>query len=423
MRDTIYALASGRPPAAIALIRVSGDRAHDVCAAIAGDLPGPRQAALRIFRNHRNGEELDRGLVLRFDAPGSATGEDLVEFHCHGGRAVVDALLAAIGEFAGVRAAQPGEFTLRAFQNGRIDLTEAEGLADLLEAQTQGQRRAAILLAEGALRRQIDDWRERLLLLSAIAETAIDYVGDDTDDTDENLFRESEALSREVEAWLARPRAEILKDGVKVALAGPVNAGKSSLLNALVGNDKAIVTAIPGTTRDRIEVPVALGGVPFLLIDTAGLRSTTDEVEQIGISRSEAAIREADILVWLGSDPPPEHPRTIRVRSKCDLPESGERDGLRVSSKTGEGLDSLTGMLVEKAARLLPKEGDIAINRRQAEMLRIVGSELSAAGKLDDMVLAAEHLRAARSAMDRVTGRTGFEDVLDSIFGRFCLGK
>jgi len=276
MSDTIFALSSGRPPAAIAVIRISGPQAHLAGERLCGSLPEPRTAAVREVRHPETGELLDEALVLRFDAPASSTGEDVIELHGHGGRAVVDSLLRALVGVEGLRQAAPGEFTRRAFENGRIDLTEAEGLADLIEAETESQRKAALALAEGGLRKQITIWQERLLALSAQAERAIDY-DDDDEGVDPALLRDCADLAGELRQWLERPRVEPLKDGVLVVVAGPPNAGKSSLINAIVGEERTIVTDMPGTTRDHIEVPLSLGGVPIRLTDTAGLRETEDE--------------------------------------------------------------------------------------------------------------------------------------------------
>jgi tRNA modification GTPase len=423
--DTIFALSSGRPPAAVAVIRVSGARAHDAGRLIAGDLPEPRAAALRELRNPSTGELLDDALVLRFDAPASATGENIVELQCHGGRAVVDAVLSALAGVEGLREARPGEFTRRAFENGRIDLTEAEGLADLIEAETESQRKAALALAEGGLRKQIGQWQERLLSLSALAEQAIDYDEDDSA-VDPALACDSRALAAELGEWLSRPRTELLKDGVRVVIAGPPNSGKSSLINAVAGQERAIVTDIPGTTRDHIDVPLALGGVPILLTDTAGLRRTTDQVEGFGVARAEALVESSDVLLWLGEpDAAPDHPRLIKLHAKADLPQRSlaSAGSIAVSSVTGEGLAVLLERISEQAKALLPGDDAIALNRRQASQIEEAAAALIAAAASTDVVLAAEELRRARLAFDRLTGRAGVEDVLDALFGRFCLGK
>lgn len=424
-RDTIFALSSGRPPAAVSIVRVSGPRAHDAGRQMAGSLPEPRTAALRELREPGSGELLDQTLVLRFDSPASSTGEDIVEFQCHGGRAVVDAVLGALASLDGLRLAHPGEFTRRAFENGRIDLTEAEGLADLIEAETQSQHKAALALAEGGLKKQITKWREKLLELSAGAELAIDH--DESDEKpDTEIARGCAALAGELGLWLERPRMERLKDGIRVVVAGPPNAGKSSLLNAIVDDDRAIVTDVPGTTRDHIEVPLALGGFPVLLTDTAGLRDPGDEVEAIGIRRTEALIEAADVLVWLGKPAEtPTHPRTIKVHAKADLPGSGAapKGSVALSSVTGEGVAALLKEIAQFAPALLPGEDAIALNRRQATHLQEARDALAHASAALDFVLVAEDLRLARSAFDRLTGRAGIEDVLDALFGRFCLGK
>ena len=420
--DTIFALSSGRPPAAISVIRISGPAAHAAAERIAGVLPEARMAAMRELRDPASGELLDEALVLRFDAPASATGEDIVEFQCHGGRAVVGVLLATLSAIEGLRQAQPGEFTRRAFDHGRIDLTEAEGLADLIEAETESQRKAALALAEGGLRMQIGAWQERL---SAQAERAIDYDEED-EAVDPSLLRDCAALAVELQQWLDRPRVEPLKDGVRVVVAGPPNAGKSSLINAITGEERAIVTDVPGTTRDHIEVPLSLGGVPIRLTDTAGLREGADPVEAIGVERACRLVESADVLVWLGDpDEAPTHPRLILVHAKADLVDraAAPEGSLPVSALTGQGLAELLEQSERLARSVLPAEDAIALNRRQAQHLAEAAEALYGAASADDLVLIAEDLRLARGAFDRLTGRAGVEDVLDALFSRFCLGK
>lgn len=421
--DTIFALSSGRPPAAVAVIRISGPGAHAAGRRIAGDLPQARTAAVRELRHPQGDGLLDHALVLRFDGPASATGEDIVEFQCHGGRAVVDSILEALGSLDGLRSAQPGEFTRRAFENGRIDLTEAEGLADLIEAETESQRRAALALAEGGLRKQIDAWREQLLALSASAETAIDYDEDDSE-LDPALAGGCADLAAELRLWLSRPRIEPLKDGVRVVVAGPPNAGKSSLVNAIAGQERAIVTDVPGTTRDHIEVPLALAGVPIVLTDTAGLRDTADRVEAIGVGRSWDLVEAADILVWLGEPhAAPNHPRLIKVHAKADLGGEPPARSIAISSITGQGIRELLEQVEALASALLPAEDAISLNRRQAAHIEEASVALGRAARGPDLVVIAECLRDARAAFDRLTGRAGVEDVLDALFSRFCLGK
>lgn len=424
-RDTIFALSSGRPPAAVSIIRLSGPRAHQAGRLIADSLPEPRTAAVRALRDPRTSELLDEALVLRFDSPASSTGEDVVEFQCHGGRAVIDALLGALASLQGLRLAEPGEFTRRAFENGRIDLTEAEGLADLIEAETESQRKAALALAEGGLKKQVAAWQERLLALSAEAERAIDYDEDD-EQVDAALQRACATLAAELRSWLEQPRVERLKDGVRVVVAGPPNSGKSSLINVLAGEERAIVTHVPGTTRDYIEVPLALGGVPILLTDTAGLRASADEVEAIGVARAAKLIEAADVLVWLGeAGEAPDHPRVIKAHAKADLPGRGSapEGSLALSCVSGDGIPELLRRVESEARSLLPVEDAIALNRRQAHHIGEAAEALSHAASASDVVLIAEDLRLARSAFDRLTGRAGVEDVLDALFSRFCLGK
>ena len=423
--DTIYALASGRPPAAIAVVRISGPRAHEAATKLAGRLPPPRQASLRTLVDPSSGLPLDEALAIRFDGPGSATGEDVVELHCHGGKAVIDAVLSALGSLEGLRSAEPGEFTRRALANGRIDLTEAEGLADLLAAETEIQRRSAMARATGGLGSRLEIWRERLLALSARAEVAIDYDGEDNASREPDFASELETLADEMSTLLDSPRVEPLRDGIRVVVAGPPNAGKSSLVNALARSERAIVTPIPGTTRDVIEVPLTIGGIPFVLVDTAGLREATDEVESIGVGRAHDEVQRADILLWLGASiEAPEHSDFIQLFSKCDLRVVGsDGEGLAVSSVTGHGLAELMNALIAKASELLPGGDELALDRRQHELLGQAKSALERAIELSDPVLLAEELRVARAAIDQISGRAGVEDLLDALFGRFCLGK
>lgn len=424
--ETIFALSSGSPPAAISIIRVSGPDSHRAGELLAKTLPPAREAAVRELRSPNDDELLDEALVLRFDGPASSTGEDAVELHCHGGRAVVDAVLGALQAIDGLRPALPGEFTRRAFENGRIDLTEAEGLADLIEAETDSQRRTALMMAEGGLSKQIGTWQQRLLQLSARAEAAIDYVDEDTIDANPELGRDCGALAKELQRWLERPRAEPLREGIRVVIAGPPNAGKSSLLNALAGHERAIVTDVPGTTRDHIEVPLSLSGVPVRLTDTAGLRESGELVERIGVERARTLIDVADVLMWLGEqDESPDHPHLIRVHPRSDLfgrglPPAG---AIAVSSTTGEGLAELAAAIVAEARALLPAVGQIALNRRQANCISHAFDALRQAQSAGDLVILAESLRSARGAFDQLTGRAGVEDLLDSLFGRFCVGK
>lgn len=425
--DTIVALSSGQPPAAVAIIRTSGPAAFATAKALAGSLPPPRRAALRLLVDPRTGASLDQVLLLRFDSPSSATGEDIVEYQCHGGRAVVRSILDVLVAQPGMRTAAPGEFTRRAFSNGRIDLTEAEGLADLLEAETESQRRAALLRAEGGVRRLVEGWREKVVSLSARAEAAIDYVGDE-DETAADvtaLASESEALAGEMAEWLDCPRAEPLRDGIRVVAAGPPNVGKSSLINALSQSERAIVTDIAGTTRDVIEIPVAIAGVPFVLIDTAGLRDSADPVERIGVERAEAELGRADILLWLGDlGDAPADPRTLLIHPRADLPGRQEpaAGAIAVSALTGEGLGRLTQVLLECAKTLLPGADQLSLNRRQVTEI-VVASAALGDSMTNDIVVAADSLRRAREALDRITGRAGIDDMLDALFGRFCLGK
>ena len=421
MTDTIFALSSGLPPAGIAVVRISGPRAGDAAIALAGKLPLPRRATLARLVDPRNGIALDQALLLWFPGPASVTGEDLVEFHLHGGRAIVAAVLDALGQILGLRAANAGEFTRRAFENGRIDLAEAEGLADLLAAETEGQRQSALALAQGGLGRQVGEWQTKLLRVSAQIEAALDF-SDESDVGEGTPHRDSLVeILETLEALIASPPAERLKDGVRVVLAGPPNIGKSSLFNSLIDRDGAIVSEIAGTTRDRIEAPVVISGIPFLLIDTAGLRMETDDaIEAIGIARTGEALAAADIILWLGeAGTAPDG--SLIVAAKADL--EVQREGLPVSVVTGNGIEALKRAIIERAKALLPKPGALALNARHREILAQVLTELSDAKASEDPLITAEHLRRARTKLDAITGRSGVEDMLDVLFGAFCIGK
>ena len=418
--ETIFALSSGLPPAGIAVVRISGPQAGAALKALGGPLPVPRRASFRRFRSG-DGAPLDDGLALWFPGPATATGEDAAELHLHGGRAVVAAVLAELARQPGCRVARAGEFTRRAFENGRIDLTEAEGLSDLLAAETEWQRRAALALAEGGLGRLVSAWEALLLRESARIEAVLDFS--DEGDVGETLPDPAPiiALADEVARLLAAPPAERLRDGVRVVLGGPPNAGKSSLFNALIGRDAAIVTEVAGTTRDRIEAPVVLDGVPILFIDTAGLRHGVDDaVEAIGIARTEDALQTADLVLWLGEarDAPED---SLLVAAKCDA--APGRPGLAVSVRSGTGLDALRGEIIDRARAMLPSPGTLALNARHRDLLSEVSQHLRDAGESEDLLIRAEALRLARGALDEITGRAGVESMLDALFGTFCIGK
>ncbi|MDP3675176.1 MAG: tRNA uridine-5-carboxymethylaminomethyl(34) synthesis GTPase MnmE [Novosphingobium sp.] len=426
MNDTIFALSSGPAPAGIAVVRISGSQAGAALTALASGLPPPRQARARTLRDPADGNLLDRALVLWLPGPGTATGEDTAELHLHGGRAVIAAVEAALSRLPGLRRAEAGAFTRRAFANGRIDLAEAEGLADLLAAETELQRRSALAMASGELSRVVEAWRDQVLALSAAVEAVLDFADeDDVAGLPADFAANCGELALDMEAWLRRPRAEVLREGFRVVVAGPPNAGKSTLFNALVESDAAIATPIPGTTRDVLTRPVALDGAPFVFADTAGLRADSDDpVERIGIDRARAASSAADLVLWLGQESE-RPPGAWQIDPQCDRPDR-ERIGCSrhtVSAVTGEGLDALRGDLVATARKVMPAPGEAALGQRQHRLLDECNDALREASRADDSLLVAEHLRLARLALDRLVGRSGTEDMLDALFGRFCIGK
>jgi tRNA modification GTPase len=424
--DTIFALSSGAPPAGIAVIRVSGPGSRSALMRLAGRLPAPRMVSLALLRNPVDGEPLDRALLLWLPGPNTVTGEDMAELHCHGGRAVVAAVEGCLAAMPAMRRADAGEFTRRAFVHGRLDLTGVEGLSDLLAAETEGQRRAAFRMADGHFSRRVNDWSARLLDLSAMAEAALDFS--DEDDVPDAAIeaRMGEGISLlvdELTSALAAPSAERLRDGIRVVLAGPPNAGKSTLLNALVGRDAAIVSDIAGTTRDRIEVPAAIEGVPFLFTDTAGLRDASDDrIERIGIDRARDALQAADIILWLGDADALPRNDAVLIAAQCDrLP--ADRPGIAVSAHTGQGMAQLVAALLAHSATVLPAEGDYVLHQRQRQRVRQVKDHLLAAQRTGDLLVVAEELRLARGAVDALTGRAGTENMLDRLFAGFCIGK
>ena len=426
--STIFALSSGAAPCAIGVIRISGPQAGSALIALAGRMPTPRRASLAALRDEA-GALLDDALVLWFPGPGTATGEDLAEVHCHGGRAVIAAIEAVLAAMPGLRRAEPGEFTRRAFANGRIDLAEAEGLADLLAAESELARAAALANAGGALSRQVESWRDRVLILSAQAEAVLDF----SDEEDANALPECftwniSALAGELGDWLARPRSDRLGEGFRVVLAGPPNAGKSTLFNALVESEAAITSPIAGTTRDVIERTVAIAGVPLTFVDTAGLRETAlanDAIEIVGIERAQGELARADLVLWLGAEGAgPSGAWEIETKvDDCAAASPKQAPRFSLSALTGAGVNPLKTALVDAARATLPKPGEATLNARQHAHLTAANEALTAAAERHDPLLVAEELRRARLAFDRITGRATTEDMLDTLFGRFCIGK
>ncbi|MDQ0396060.1 tRNA uridine-5-carboxymethylaminomethyl(34) synthesis GTPase MnmE [Labrys monachus] len=434
--DTIFALASGAGRSGVAVIRLSGPGVRFGLETMAGGVPEPRRAVLRHLREPASGEVLDEALVLFFAGPASFTGEDVGEFHVHGGRAVVEAVLSALAGLAGFRVAERGEFTRRAVGNGRMDLTAAEGVADLVEAETGSQRRQALRQAGGALERAAADWRARLARLLAWAEAEIDFP--DEEDVPALLASVREnagTLHGEIEAALAGARrGERIREGAVVVIAGPPNAGKSTLLNALAQRDVAIVSPIAGTTRDTIEVHLDLGGYAVTLVDTAGLRETTDVVETMGVERARASLERADLVVWLESadaraEPPAVAAPLLRIRTKDDQPGSAAIGAFDVSLSVhgGTGMATLLARL-EAMARAALEGGEQALvtRARHRQELEIVARHLDIVRGADvdtPVEFIAEDLRLAARAVGRLTGRVDIDEIYDLIFREFCIGK
>lgn len=446
MTDTIFALATAAGRAAVAVVRVSGPASSEIAAALCGRLPPPRLAAVRTLRHE--GLALDEALVLRFERPASYTGEDSVEFHVHGGRAVVEALLSALSDL-GARLAEPGEFTRRAFENGKLDLAQAEGVADLIDAETEAQRRQALGQVGGALSERYERWRDLLVQALAMLEAAVDFPDEDLPETVAERARPGlRQLRAELNAALADgSRGQRVRDGFRIALVGAPNAGKSTLLNGLAERDAAIVTDVAGTTRDVIEVPLVLGGYKALLADTAGLRETSDAIEAEGVRRAKAWAEEADLRLWVvdGShvEQADAHPDVIRagdwlILNKADIADADSLSGVqahwtdrglsvvRLVGRSEAGALALRGVLSSHVADALSgAEFPAATRLRHAERLSEASNYLARA--LSDVglevELAAEDVRLAARALERISGRIDPEDVLGRVFSTFCIGK
>jgi tRNA modification GTPase len=429
--DTIFALGTGAGRAAIAVVRLSGPATRGIVEAMAGALPPPRLARFVTFFDPASGEALDQGLVLFFPAPASATGEDYAEFHIHGGRAVVEAVLKTLARSA--RPAEPGEFARRGFANGKLDLSQAEALADLVEAQTEAQRRQALRIAGGALRRQVEAWRTALVDALATVEAELDF----SDEADVSAFDPSRLralltapLMEMRRALTEAPASERMREGFLVMLLGPPNAGKSTLLNALARRDLAIVSETPGTTRDMIEGHLDLEGLPVTFVDTAGLRQASDAIERIGVDRVLNRVGTADLILWLsaGGEAPPEglapEVERLLVSTKSDLAPAPS-GWLGICAESGAGMDALFAEIAARAkARLGDGAGALLIRERHRTALTEAVSGLSAACSDEkDLEFIAEDLRSAARALGRIVGAVDVEHVLDAVFSRFCIGK
>jgi len=436
-RDTIYAVSTAHGRAAIAVVRVSGASAAETLRALAGEpFPPPRRATVRQLR-HASGDAVDQALVLWFPAPASATGEDVAEFHLHGGRAITDAVLQALASVPGLRAAEPGEFTRRAVENGKLDLTRAEALADLIDAETPAQQRQALRQYGGALADLYDDWRARLIAVLAWAEAAIDFSEEELPaDLEQHLRVPVEVLRAEMQHHLGDSRrGEITREGLFLTIIGAPNAGKSSLLNALARRDVAIVSETPGTTRDILETRLDVEGYVVHVADTAGLRETSDAIESEGVRRALARAEASDMTL-LVLDGSAENPfggidrdaaarATFSVWNKCDLPWRDAHEGIRISAKTGMGLDALLDRISDEVRALLdrPRETPPMTRTRHRENVAAAAAALSRALVQDQSELMAEDLRLALRSIGRLTGRVDIEELLDTVFRDFCIGK
>ena len=445
--QTIFALSTGRPPAAIAIVRVSGPCARTALENLCGKLPAPRSAHVTTLRDS-DSNAIDEAVALYFPGPNSATGEDIAEFQIHGGRAVIAALFDALGKIPGLRPAEPGEFTRRAFENGKLDLTEAEGLDDLIHADTDRQRRQALRQLKGLLGERAESWRRQIIEASALIEAGIDFSdeGDVSAELMAPALAKISTLKAEIEETLATSaQSERLRDGLVVAIAGPPNAGKSTLLNRLARRDAAIVSPHAGTTRDVIEVHLDLDGYPVTLIDTAGIRDTQDPVEQEGVRRARERARTADLVLWLvdandaiepALDGVENHAPVWTVRNKIDLAPNFSRGetadpelrahAFDISASRGDGVTELVAALISYAENFFGAlESGIVSRARHRTLLLETCDALTKAAQVAEIgdELLAEELRIAVHSLGRLTGRVDVEDILDVIFRDFCIGK
>lgn len=436
--DTIFALSSGALPSGVAVIRISGEGCRDAYAAlVGGGDPEPRRAFARTLRDDR-GSVLDHALVIWFQSPASATGEDVLELQVHGGRATVAAVLERLGSLPGFRLAEPGEFARRGFLNGKFDLTQAEALSELIGAETEAQRKLAMLSQQGAQRRLYEGWRGRVLHARAMIEAELDFAdeGDVPGSVAGAVWADVRALAEEMSIHCADfGRAEIVRDGFDIVIIGPPNSGKSSLINALAKRDAAIVTAEPGTTRDLIEVALDVEGYKVRVTDTAGIRETEHEAERIGIRRAIERAERADLVLhlWPAGEMDSEHwdreapfrDKTLKLVTKIDLGGgSRSEDELGISSKTGEGLDLLLDRIASRVRDTVGTANLLPLRQRHLALLRQAAAALSEADKGHlPLELRAEALRDAGNAIGRITGHVSTEELLGVIFSTFCIGK
>lgn len=423
--DTIYALASARGKAGVSVLRLSGPAAHDAADALCGDLPEARRASLR--RLVWNGVELDQALVLVFPNGESFTGEPSVELHLHGSLAVVQSVMRALSDMAGLRLAEPGEFTRRALENGRLDLAQVEGLADLIDAETEAQRRQALRVLSGAIGRRAEEWRAKLIRAAALIEATIDFADEDVpvDVTPEVMDLTHDVLVDLRREAAGSHAAERIRDGFEVAIVGAPNAGKSTLLNALAGRDAAITSEFAGTTRDVIEVRMDIGGLAVTLLDTAGLRQTTDPVERIGIERALERAKAADVRVFLESGE--DVPGIVPMAGDITLSGKADETGRGVSGKTGQGVPELLDAIGERLLAHSASAGLVTRERHRLAIERAIGAMESARVEIEKGAaraeLAAADLRIAIRALEALVGRVDVENLLDEIFASFCIGK